>query len=525
MDTETTVSILVVDDEPGICELLTTLLESHGYRVYSCYSAKDALAAMERTTFDAVITDLRMPGMDGLTLIRQLKTRQPETAAIMITGYATVETAVDALRHGADDYVTKPFNVEELRKVVGRVVRARQLARENKQLQGRLEHIRRELRLTRRQGPPVECLDQRRWEQLCRLNTELSAFDDPDEMCRRALAVLRDEFHVASGSILLLNGAADRLHCKAALEQGKPASTSAEYPVDAGVVGWVVQHKEPLLVQDITRTPLFQDEPRERYPNGSLLCLPLLSNGTLYGVIHLTAKRENAVFSRDDQHLLSFVAAQLAASLKSISETQRRNRQALQAVRRLVEHAERRAGYATGHARRVADYAEQIARQLHVPEQAIEHLRQAAHVHDVGCVALPDALLNKPNRFSRAERDRMQAHVTQGSELLQFLGFVEDARDAVRHHHERIDGRGYPDRLRGEQIPLFSRILAVAESFDAMTSPRPYRQALSRDEAVRELRRWAGRQFDPRCVQALEEALEAASPIASRDPATEGAPA
>ena len=143
--------ILVVDDEPRICRLLTELLTREGYAVDSALSAEEALGMLKDGDYEMLISDLRMPGMDGFELIETIKKDHPDVAAIMITAYATVETAVQALRHGADDYVTKPFDINELKNVVGRTLEAQRLAHQNETLAQQLRQANQQLVRHKRQ--------------------------------------------------------------------------------------------------------------------------------------------------------------------------------------------------------------------------------------------------------------------------------------------------------------------------------------------------------------------------------------
>jgi HD-GYP domain-containing protein (c-di-GMP phosphodiesterase class II) len=164
------------------------------------------------------------------------------------------------------------------------------------------------------------------------------------------------------------------------------------------------------------------------------------------------------------------------------------------------------------HSRAVADCAVSIAAALGWPEDMLGMLRIAAMLHDVGKVTVPDRILTKPGPLTPEEFEMIKTHSLAGAELVARVEGLDMIVPWIRHSHESFDGSGYPDGLSGEAIPLASRIMLVADAFDAITSTRPYRQALSVDQACRELRRHAGTQFDPACVDALLETLDAATP-------------
>ena len=157
--------------------------------------------------------------------------------------------------------------------------------------------------------------------------------------------------------------------------------------------------------------------------------------------------------------------------------------------------------YTRGHSVRVADYAVSLAREMKWPEDKIEFFRYIALIHDVGKIAIPEAILKKEGSLTYEEYDKMKYHSVAGSEIIKDIKFFSEGTDIIKHHHERWDGTGYPEGLKGEQIPMGARILFVADAYDAMTSDRPYRKALSPLTALQEIREGAGTQFDPRVVE------------------------
>ena len=192
-------------------------------------------------------------------------------------------------------------------------------------------------------------------------------------------------------------------------------------------------------------------------------------------------------------------------------------------LRRVVHFTEARDRFTVGHSQRVGELAGQIARKLGLDDRAVAQLRQAGELHDIGLVAISDELLNEKSLIAPDAFRRVQAHSEIGYEVLRPLGSLEPILPAVRHHHERMNGTGYPDALAGEQIPLAARILGVADSFDAMTHNRPHRPAMTRLNAIRELRRCSPAGYCADCVAALaevfhvtalEETLEKVAPAA-----------
>ena len=172
-------------------------------------------------------------------------------------------------------------------------------------------------------------------------------------------------------------------------------------------------------------------------------------------------------------------------------------------VEALSEALDARDGYTAGHAHSVAEMVEATGRALGMCERELEGLRSAALFHDIGKIGIPDRILNKPGPLDDAEWALMKRHPVVGAQILAPLDFLAQSIPIVRHEHEHWDGSGYPDGLAGEQIPLGARVILVCDAYHAMTSDRPYRTALDPQEALRRLREGAGRQFDPRVVEAF----------------------
>lgn len=195
------------------------------------------------------------------------------------------------------------------------------------------------------------------------------------------------------------------------------------------------------------------------------------------------------------------------------------------AVRSLLRAVEVKDGYTRAHSERVAYASVLIARQLGMGEQRIVLLRYAALLHDVGKLGVPTRLLTKSGPLDADERETIQRHPQCGADLVRDLDFLGEGRDGILHHHERLDGRGYPSGLAGDAIPEFARVIAVADAFDAMTSTRSYRRSRPIEAALTELHRCSGDQFDPRMVTALETALRRYGwPLAERPAAGLTAP-
>ena len=183
-------------------------------------------------------------------------------------------------------------------------------------------------------------------------------------------------------------------------------------------------------------------------------------------------------------------------------------REHLSVIQALAAAVEARDPYTEKHSQRMAEYAMATARAMGLSIYSAEVVRYAAILHDIGKIGIPDHILSKSNSLTEQEWNQIKKHSTIGAEIIKQINSLSDASKIVYHHHERYDGEGYPDGLKGESIPLGSRIIAVIDAYDAMTSRRPYREALSKEEAIMELKKHAGTQFDRKVVEAFLKVLE-----------------
>jgi putative nucleotidyltransferase with HDIG domain len=166
-------------------------------------------------------------------------------------------------------------------------------------------------------------------------------------------------------------------------------------------------------------------------------------------------------------------------------------------IQTLSKTIEARDPYTSGHANRVLDYSVKLAKEIGLSDEKVQNIRTAALLHDIGKIAINDSILNKSSKLTSEEYAEIMKHPSVGAEIVSKMDFFKNIKGIVRYHHERYDGKGYPDGLVGDDIPLEACILAIADAYDAMTSDRPYRQALAKDEALKEIENNAGTQFHP----------------------------
>ena len=336
-------TILIVDDEENILKTLERLMEDEGYRIFFADSGFKGLEIIKHEDIHLVISDQKMPGMDGIKFLYEVKKTSPDTIRIMLTGFADVNIAIQAINEGeVYRFITKPWNNVELLSTV-------------------------------KQG--IEYYDLKM--ELGRLNKRIQ-----------------------SQNIELKE--------------------------------WNFKLEQKVADQTKHIRDLFLD-----------------------------------------------------------------------AIKSLVFALEAKDKYTEGHARRATEYAAYICKKMSLSKEYTEDIILGSLLHDIGKIGITESILNKKKKLTKAEYDHIQTHVLIGERILTPIIKNETVLKIVRHHHENIDGSGYPDGLKGTAIPLEARIVAVADTYDALLSGRSYRKSTDNVKAIKELRKFSGTQFDPEIVEIL----------------------
>jgi putative nucleotidyltransferase with HDIG domain len=235
----------------------------------------------------------------------------------------------------------------------------------------------------------------------------------------------------------------------------------------------------------------------------SVLCVLLRTPRKRLGVLHLDRGPLQKPFTREDLHLADALAANVSAGIECAQLLQKQRDLFLNTITILAQAVELRDEYTGGHTARVSDYAAMLAQELDLPAADLHLIRIGTPLHDIGKIGIPDAILGKPGRLTPEEILIMQTHAVKGAAILGTIPDLAPIVPIARSHHERWDGRGYPDGLEGNAISPLARIVAVADAFDAMTSDRPYRRGMPAETAFAEVQKQCGKQFDPACANAF----------------------
>lgn len=277
---------------------------------------------------------------------------------------------------------------------------------------------------------------------------------------------------------------------------------------DTSVSTWVIKNRQPLLIADINQEPQFDRFSELGYERKTLICAPLMVKDEIIGTISVVNKTGNLPFYPYELEMLTTIAAQAAIAIKNATLYDEQQQTYLNTIQALVTAIEASDSYTKGHSERVTRYSIEIGRRLNLSSDRLQILERAAILHDIGKIGIDLSLLHKEGKLSAHDINELQLHPAIGMKILEPIEFLKDVRTCIGQHHERYDGMGYPNRIKHIDQLLESRIIGVADAFDAMTSDRPYRKALTLDVAITELSENSGTQFDPAIVKIFISILE-----------------
>ncbi len=273
--------------------------------------------------------------------------------------------------------------------------------------------------------------------------------------------------------------------------------------VGEGIAGSVAASGRAEVVNDVLADPRWRGDPNDSFHARAILAVPLKAHGRVVGVLQLLNPLDGPSFSDEDLRRMEQFAGVLAPAIENARLYALQRRQFLDTVTAIAEAIEKRDPYTGGHVRRVVAYSVLLGTEMGLNPAELEEIYLAATLHDVGKIATPDAVLRKPAPLDEQEAAVMRRHAADGADIVGRIRELRPVLPGVRHHHERLDGQGYPDGLAGDEIARVAKIIAVADTFDAITTSRPYRQALDPARAAAEIEAGAGTQFCPHVVAAF----------------------
>lgn len=468
--------VLVVDDEPLIRELLVECLEIAGLTAQAVDCGPTALKLMKTESFDLVLTDMKMPGMTGLELIRRIRDFDDDVVTIMMTGFGTVESAIEAMKLGSFDYILKPFKTEQILSLITRALREQQLSRENVAL--------------------------RETVGIYELSEALSSSMPLDDQLELIVATVRKQFRADCVSMVVA-------------DPEKPGTLVEKAGFGSDRVG--INHHA--LFQEVVNgqglvgqgdeTCSWMSRPKTAdHTVGAYMAVPLKMRGSPFGFLVAMSLNPSALFREGQRKGLAILGGKAANAIETARIYKNLKGTFTGTIESLQRALEAKDSYTQGHSDRVAMYSKMIAEAMNLPSMDVDRIEHGGLMHDIGKIGIRIDKLNKPQRLTPEEYELIKSHPVHGKRILEPISFLRHLVPCVYHHHEAWDGSGYPAGLEGEEIPMESRILAVADAYDAMTTDRPYRKALPHSVAMGELDRFAGKQFDVRVVKIFRQVIE-----------------
>jgi putative nucleotidyltransferase with HDIG domain len=473
MTSSSELRVLAVDDNASLLRFLISAFTANGCAVTSASTAEQALELIAGEAFDLVVSDIKMPGLTGLDLLRAVKGRHPATPVVLITGAPSVNSAVFGLRHGAYDYLPKPFSIKEVQQLLERVRADRTKWNGQAPLPAGLAE-----ELSRRQVSV---------EMLFRIGDLALQTQEPRLFVEKVLQYTGESLRNDAALMLLRD------------EHGGFTTTQQGDPAVVDEIRALLQVNFDRLVSQGGREAL----PLSRPGRVEAVAAMIPGVGQSLGVLCIGRLATAGAFLPDERDMVVGFAQATAVALQKLALHENHERNLVDTITAFVNAIESKDPYLKGHSARVALYATEIARTMGLDEETVQVVSRGAMLHDLGKLSIMDTILRKPERLTEDEFTLIKAHPVVGERILKPLRFLAREACAVRHHHERFDGSGYPDGLSGEDIPLAARIVTVADVFDAVTSNRPYRTALPIEAARQEIVRGRGTHFDPQAADAF----------------------
>ncbi len=319
-----------------------------------------------------------------------------------------------------------------------------------------------------------------------------------------ATRLLRTEI----GSLMLVDKETNMLEIVAARGLPEELVKNIHIPIGKGIAGKVAEEGESILCENIETDTRFLKESNEKYTSKSFVSVPLKIQNRVIGILNINNKESKQKFDEKDLKLLTILAEQSARTIENAELYKHMQDTYLGTIQTLARAIDAKDPYTKGHSDRVTRYAVKIAREMSLSESAIRNIEYSALIHDIGKIGIQESILTKKGGLSGTEYEIVKMHPLIGESIITPVKFLNGIAPLILYHHERFDGKGYLEGLRGEAIPLGARVISVADAFDAMTSDRPYRKALTRKKAREELEKESGKKFDPRVVEAFLRLLD-----------------
>lgn len=515
MSTEEKETILFVDDEESIIDIAHTFFTGRGYQVLTANNGREAVELISQSRVDCCFTDINMPEMDGLELAEHIRQHDNTIPVIVMTGYPSLENTIQTLKNGVVDFLVKPVNLQQMELCVQRVLRERRLFVKNlilsKEVEGKekLEKLNAELLYK------IEELNV-----LNRIMADFSALRESADVFKQLVDMAVEIVFADSACFYLVNDASDHpLPIAAAGDEWSEdvrggvatggGECSDDYTLTApshqkicDLISEVIQDDRPMMIVN--------NNGSQRLPERILssMLVPLKIRERILGVLVANIHKGQRRFNEKDLYYLDFMSKKASTGIENLALYENIYNNLLATLYAFVKAIEARDPYTKQHSNRVTLLAITLAKAIGCSEEEQEILNVAGLLHDIGKIGIRDDILLKPGRLDAEEYRIIQQHPVIGYEIMGQLGLWTREKEIVRCHHERYDGKGYPDNLSGKQIPLLGRVLSVADVYDAIASDRAYRARMPESKILEIMYGGSGTQFDPDIIDVFRKLYE-----------------
>ncbi|MFN4226578.1 MAG: HD domain-containing phosphohydrolase [Candidatus Ratteibacteria bacterium] len=456
--------ILIVEDNKEMIELLLEILTSNKFSVDYVSSGIFAIEQIKKGNYNLVILDLQLPDIEGFKVLEEIKKLNENISVIILTGFGTADNIVKAIKMGADDFIEKPFDIKDFLEKVHKYIKLKSLEKE----------------LTK----------FKMIESILQLNRTIITLSDLETILAIIINIFDDMFAPEKVGIYIF----DTKNNNYVLKKYKFKN---------------VFRKIKVIYENYEIERFFKDKNVYVDRSNGCTCLKIMIKGKekVIGFLDIELKREKAIKEEEIKFLESF-SLQIGIGIENAILFEMVQNSYINAISSLVKSLEAKDKYTKGHSEEVAYYSVLIGEKLKLREEEIEILKNSSYLHDLGKLGIRDNILLKPGKLTKEEFEIIKQHPLITLKILEPLNLRKEEKEACLYHHERIDGSGYPYGLKDEKIPLYAKIIAIADAYSAMTSERPYRKKMSKKEAIEELIKYAGIWFDKYLVEFFISSIE-----------------
>ena len=475
---------LVIDDDPLTRQLLSDILCGiEGYQTDEAPNGMVGIEEVKANDYDIVFTDLTMPELDGLGVLKEIQRINPYLPVVVVTGMSTLDVAINVMKEGANDFITKPFKIKTITSTVERILGEKRLLNR--------------MGLKGNDRESIERLNAELFKKLQNINllqavhAELDSLYDNNKIYSAIVAMASKLLMVREASFGIIEDGYLKVKKTIGAKDGDIA-------IHGTFFASILKSRNYYLAKLGEKNP-HNGEPLA-YP---FLAIPFVIKDVVFGVLSLANKIDGSSFTDDDISLALTLVNKTALRIENNILYEIVYNNLVNSLKALVISIEARDPYTRFHSERVTAYSLQIAEVLNLSEDEKDAIKFGGYLHDIGKIGIKDRILLKTGPLTQFELDQVRQHPIIGDNIIRPLKFFPKEQEIIRYHHERYDGTGYPEGLAGEQIPLLARILAMADSYHAMTSSRPYRNAMTHDQAIAEIKNCVNSQFDRKILDAF----------------------